>query len=143
MPQGVYVRQQGWSRLELTYLAENFLKENNTELMASLTREFGTLRTIGAIARMLSMRGLVRGMTKEQRLARRAAALEEVGDRPVVTAHRDPRIASIMHLVDLKRAGFRQGHGEISNPGDGGLWRPSRENEPSSYLSSPAYACAY
>jgi hypothetical protein len=49
-------------------------------------------------------------------------------------------VASILALVDLKRAGFRYGHGELSIP-SGETVRSIHGPEPFSYCGSPAALC--
>jgi hypothetical protein len=50
-------------------------------------------------------------------------------------------VASVLAVVDLKRAGFRYGHGELTIP-TGEAVRPIRGPEPASYCGSPAELCA-
>ena len=49
-------------------------------------------------------------------------------------------VASVLALVDLKRAGFRYGHGELTIP-TGEAVRSIRGPEPASYCGSPAELC--
>jgi hypothetical protein len=50
-------------------------------------------------------------------------------------------VASVLAVVDLKRAGFRYGHGELTIP-TGEAVRSIRGPEPASYCGSPAELCA-
>jgi hypothetical protein len=50
-------------------------------------------------------------------------------------------VASVLELVDLKRAGFRYGHGELTIP-TGEAVRSIQGPEPLSYCGSPAALCA-
>jgi hypothetical protein len=58
-----------------------------------------------------------------------------IGDRHALM------VASILALVDLKRAGFRYGHGELSIPSQETV-RSIQGPEPFSYCGSPAALCA-
>jgi hypothetical protein len=134
-----------WTQGEVEYLRENHDRLTVRELADNINRRFNRKRSPGAVKHKMFDLKLPRAYSarenrtweNEKYLAEQRAMREAIPD----TVHMDPRAASIWHLIDLKRAGHRQGHGELNIVPGEGLKRFISANS-NSYLGSPADACA-
>jgi hypothetical protein len=102
-------KRRPWTKADITYLREHRLKKTNTELGNVLGRSGN------AITRKLCDLGLqrVQGF-KPPPEPEPPTPGPWLDSDPELHAHRIGNVvASILHLVDLKRAGFRGGHGEL------------------------------
>jgi hypothetical protein len=125
---------QPWKAADDAFLRENYLAKNNTELGAHLKR------SENAVRQQLVRIGLIRPERTREEIAWcvRNNRFAEKPDVPK-TVFRDPRAASIWHLVDLKRAGHSPRQTELTIPDEGTPTRFAVEVEYSP--GSPAAMC--
>jgi hypothetical protein len=146
MPQGTACTSL-WTCAEVEYLWENYERFTPAQLSENLNKRFRRNRTATAVRKKLATFNLkrldydpyanrswegFRQYLDEQREQR--ASIPD-------TVFTDARVASIYHLIDLKRAGHKQGHGELRIPNGEGLKRFATPAN-GSYMGSPAYECA-
>jgi hypothetical protein len=146
MPQGT-ARTGPWTAGEIAYLHEHNRSMTTRQIAENLNRRFCRNRTTSAVSKKITKLGLRAFSYSADKNRTWLANAEYLREQREIRASipdsvfMDARVASIYHLVDLKRAGFRQGHGELTIPRGEGITRYVSPTD-NSYMGSAADACA-